>query len=228
MSPETASGVRRIEIDSRRLEARRSLPAFIQEELRPVALIHTPAGETVLDMGQNMTGWMRFRTSAPAGTRIHLQFGEVLQGGNFFRDNLRTAKAEYIYIAGGTDALVEPYFSFYGFRYVKVSGWVGDSQPRRLHRLRRLFADGHYWRDRDLQREGQPALQECHVEPEGISSTSRPIARSAMNAWGGPATSRFSPGRPASIWILRHSCPSSPMTWQRNSPRPAAWCRTSS
>ncbi|MBK8138158.1 MAG: family 78 glycoside hydrolase catalytic domain [Chloroflexi bacterium] len=126
VSPETASGVRRIEIDTSRLEARRSLPAFIQEELRPVALIHTPAGETVLDMGQNMTGWMRFRTSAPAGTRIHLQFGEVLQGGNFFRDNLRTAKAEYIYIAGGTDALVEPYFSFYGFRYVKVSGWVGD------------------------------------------------------------------------------------------------------
>lgn len=126
VSPEKASGVRRIEIDTSRLEARRSLPAYIQEELRPVALIHTPAGETVLDMGQNMTGWMRFRTSAPAGTRIHLQFGEVLQGGSFFRDNLRTAKAEYIYIADGTDALVEPHFSFYGFRYVKVSGWEGD------------------------------------------------------------------------------------------------------
>ena len=50
----------------------------------------------------------------------------MLQEGNFFRDNLRTAKAEYIYIADGTDAVVEPYFTFYGFRYVKVSGWVGD------------------------------------------------------------------------------------------------------
>jgi alpha-L-rhamnosidase len=119
-------GVKPIEIDKTRLEARRSLPVCINEEIKPVAVLHTPAGETVLDMGQNMTGWLRFRTSAPAGTRIHLQFGEVLQGGNFFRDNLRTAKAEYIYIADGTDAVAEPYFTFYGFRYVKVSGWVGD------------------------------------------------------------------------------------------------------
>ena len=115
-----------IDIDSTRLEARRSLPVGINEEIKPIAVIHTSAGEMVLDMGQNMTGWIRFRTNAPSGTRIHLQFGEVLQGGNFFRDNLRTAKAEYIYFADGTDATVEPYFTFYGFRYVKVSGWVGD------------------------------------------------------------------------------------------------------
>ncbi len=125
-SPGKTFDVKPIEIDMTRLEARRSLPVCINEEIKPVAVIHTPAGETVLDMGQNMTGWVRFRTSAPAGTRIHLQFGEVLQGGNFFRDNLRTAKAEYIYIADGTDAVAEPYFTFYGFRYVKISGWVGE------------------------------------------------------------------------------------------------------
>ena len=121
-----AFGVVPIDIDTTRLEARRSLPVCINEEIKPVALIHTPAGETVLDLGQNITGWVRFRTSAPAGTRIRLQYGEVLQGGNFFRDNLRTARAEYSYIADGTDAVVEPYFTFYGFRYVKISGWVGE------------------------------------------------------------------------------------------------------
>ncbi len=118
--------VKQVEIDTDLLEARRSLPVCINEQIRPLAVLHTPAGETVLDMGQNMTGWVRFRTSAPAGTRIHLQFGEVLQEGNFFRDNLRTARAEYIYIADGTDSVAEPYFTFYGFRYVKVSGWLGD------------------------------------------------------------------------------------------------------
>lgn len=121
-----AFGVKPIPIGMTRVEARRSLPVCINEEIRPVAVLHTPAGETVLDMGQNMTGWLRFKTSAPAGTRLHFQFGEVLQGGNFFRDNLRTAKAEYIYIADGTDAVVEPYFTFFGFRYVKVSGWDGE------------------------------------------------------------------------------------------------------
>lgn len=118
--------VKPIDIDTRLLQARRSLPVCINEQIKPVALLYTPVGETVLDMGQNMTGWLRFRTSAPAGTHIHLQFGEVLQDGNFFRENLRTAKAEYIYIADGTDAVVEPYFTFYGFKYVKISGWVGD------------------------------------------------------------------------------------------------------
>jgi alpha-L-rhamnosidase len=125
-APDKSVGVKPIEIDMARLEARRSLPVGINEETKPLAVIHTPAGETVLDMGQNMTGWLRFRTSAPSGTRLHLQFAEVLQEGNFFRDNLRTAKAEYIYIAGGGEAVVEPYFTFYGFRYVKISGWVGD------------------------------------------------------------------------------------------------------
>jgi alpha-L-rhamnosidase len=125
-APDKSFNVKPIEIDTTLLEARKSLPVCINEEIKPVALIHTPAGETVLDMGQNMTGWLRFKTSAPAGTHLHLQFGEVLQGGNFFRDNLRTAKAEYFYIADGTDAVVEPYFTFFGFRYVKISGWVGD------------------------------------------------------------------------------------------------------
>jgi alpha-L-rhamnosidase len=125
-SPGKTFAVKSIQIDTTRLEARRSLPVCINEEIKPVAVIYTPAGETVLDMGQNMTGWVRFRTNAPVGARIHLQFGEVLQGGNFFRDNLRTARAEYIYIADGTDAVAQPYFTFYGFRYVKVSGWVGE------------------------------------------------------------------------------------------------------
>lgn len=124
--PDDAFGVKVLDLGKSRLEARRSLPVRIMEEVQPVAVLHTPAGETVLDMGQNMTGWLRFRTNAPADTRIYLQFGEVLQGGNFFRDNLRTAKAEYTYITDGTEVVVEPYFTFYGFRYVKISGWVGD------------------------------------------------------------------------------------------------------
>ncbi|MBI1256341.1 MAG: Bacterial alpha-L-rhamnosidase [Chloroflexi bacterium] len=125
-SPSGSFAVKPFEIDMSRLEARRSLPVGIIEQIKPLAVLHTPAGETVLDMGQNMTGWVRFRTNAPAGSQLYLQFGEVLQDGNFFRDNLRTAKAEYVYIADGNNAVVEPYFTFFGFRYVKVTGWVGD------------------------------------------------------------------------------------------------------
>ncbi|WP_337098528.1 alpha-L-rhamnosidase [Paenibacillus sp. YIM B09110] len=121
--------VRECDLGYERLTARLSLPVVVKEELKPIEIIRTPAGETVLDMGQNMVGWIRFRTQAPKGTVIRLQHGEVLQGGNFYRDNLRTAKAEYVYTADGGDAWVRPYFTFYGFRYVKVEGWRGELDP---------------------------------------------------------------------------------------------------
>lgn len=129
-SPEKIFGVKPFLLEGTQLEARRSLPVVINEEIKPKAVIQTPAGETVLDMGQNMVGWIRFKASAPAGTKIHLQFGEVLQNGNFYQDNLRTARAEYIYLADGSEAVVQPYFTFYGFRYVKVSGWVGELEAQ--------------------------------------------------------------------------------------------------
>ncbi|CAM3719679.1 alpha-L-rhamnosidase [Marinicrinis lubricantis] len=118
--------VRLIDIDYHLLEARRSIPVRIKEKLKPVQVIHTPKGEVVLDMGQNMVGWVSFKTEAPKGSLIHLQYGEELQDGCFYRENLRTAKAEFKYISSGESAEVQPYFTFYGFRYVKVEGWHGE------------------------------------------------------------------------------------------------------
>ncbi len=122
----TVYPVKAAELGYERLTARMSLPVVIKERLKPVAILTTPAGETVIDLGQNMVGWLEFRTAAPAGSVIKLQYGEVLQQGNFYRDNLRTAKAEYRYTADGGEATVRPYFTFYGFRYVKVEGWHGE------------------------------------------------------------------------------------------------------
>jgi len=43
--------------------------------------------------------------------------------GNFYTENLRTAKQEIVYTCkGGGEEVYEPYFTFQGFRYVAVSG----------------------------------------------------------------------------------------------------------
>ena len=105
-----------------RLEARRSLPVVAHEHIKPVELIHTPAGEQVFDMGQNFAGIFTFRVKEPAGTKIHIQTGEVLQKGNFYNENLRSAKSEYIYISDGHETGIRPHFTYYGYRYVKVEG----------------------------------------------------------------------------------------------------------
>lgn len=105
---------------------RLSPPVKINRTFRPVEVIHTPAGETVLDLGQNIVGWLRMHVNAPTGTEISLWHGETLQQGNFYRDNLRSAKAEYHYISDGRPAEVQPWFTFFGFRYVKLEGWPGE------------------------------------------------------------------------------------------------------
>ncbi|MDY6333569.1 MAG: family 78 glycoside hydrolase catalytic domain [Lachnospiraceae bacterium] len=94
----------------------------IYKKMIPTEVIHTPAGETVLDFGQEMVGLLEFRCREPEGTEVHLQCGEILQNGNFYNDNLRTAKEELRYIADGNKKIYRSHFTFYGFRYLKVSG----------------------------------------------------------------------------------------------------------
>lgn len=110
------------------LVARRGPKIVKKQSFAPIEVIHTKKGETVLDFGQNMTGWVELRANAPAGQTIKLSYGEVLQDGCFYRDNLRTAKAEYIYTSDGSERQLRPHFTFYGFRYVKVEG-VGEVRP---------------------------------------------------------------------------------------------------
>lgn len=112
--------------DTGNLCARYSLPICVQEELPVREIIHTPAGETVLDFGQNFAGLIEVRAELPAGRQVTLEFGEVLQQRNFYRDNYRTAKARYIFTADGNQSIYHPRFTYFGFRYVRVTGWPGS------------------------------------------------------------------------------------------------------
>ena len=102
--------------------ARKSPPLRLHERLKPAALIITPKGEQLLDFGQEITGWVEFDCAAKKGEKVYLQHSEIMQEGCFYRDNLRNAKAEYTYISDGNACHVRPYFTYYGFRYVKVEG----------------------------------------------------------------------------------------------------------
>ncbi len=107
---------------SARLQPRLSIPVRIQETFAPAEVIHTPAGETVLDFGQEISGILTFTNHAPENAKVELQFGEILQNGNFYTDNLRSAEQKFVYYSNGKEERVRPRFTFYGFRYVKVEG----------------------------------------------------------------------------------------------------------
>ena len=98
------------------------------QEITPSKVFRTPAGDTVLDFGQNMVGWVRLKVRGPAGTKVTLRHAEVLdKNGNFYVENLRVAKQTNEYILKGQgEEVFEPRFTFQGFRYVAVSGFPGE------------------------------------------------------------------------------------------------------
>jgi alpha-L-rhamnosidase len=100
-------------------------------EVRPVKVLTTPAGETVVDMGQNMVGWVRLKVQGPAGTTVTLRHAEVLdKAGNFYIENLRRAAQTNRYTLEGDGVeTFEPRFTFQGFRYVAVDGFPGAVTP---------------------------------------------------------------------------------------------------
>jgi alpha-L-rhamnosidase len=110
------------------LVAQENNPTRVTETIKPQSVFITPAGDTVIDMGQNMVGRVRFTVSGSAGTTITLKHAEVLdKDGNIYFGNLRTAKQIVQYITKGEG--IEnygPIFTFQGFRYVKVEGYPGQ------------------------------------------------------------------------------------------------------
>ena len=91
------------------------------ERLAPIELIHTPKGETVIDFGQNMTGYVEVKVKGSKGDRIVFHHAEVLdKDGNFYNENYRTARNEITYILSGNSDTFKPQFSFQGFRYIKL------------------------------------------------------------------------------------------------------------
>ena len=106
-------------------------PVKKHETFKAIKVITTPAGEKVLDFGQNLVGWVMVKASGNAGDKIVIKHAEVLDKlGNFYTENLRVAKATATYILkGGATETFEPHFTFFGFRYIKIDDYPGEINP---------------------------------------------------------------------------------------------------
>jgi alpha-L-rhamnosidase len=123
-------GVRRLDHSKATVVAQVGPLVRRQEEIRPARILTSPKGETIVDFGQNMVGWVRLRARGPAGTTITLRHAEALdQEGNLYTENLRQAAQTTRYTLKGTaetDEVFEPHFTFQGFQYVAVAGFPGQ------------------------------------------------------------------------------------------------------
>lgn len=88
----------------------------------------------IIDFGQNVVGWVKFKVCGKSGNRLHIHFAEMLNdtgeksrandgpGGSLYLSSLRTAKAEFFYTLLGREEGEEyhPSSTFFGFRYCEI------------------------------------------------------------------------------------------------------------
>ncbi len=98
------------------------------ERVSPCEIITTPKGERVLDFGQNLAGYVEVKIRGKKGDKIVMTHAEVLDGeGNFYTENLRTAKNCNTYILSGEgEEVFKPTFCFQGFRYIRLDEFPAD------------------------------------------------------------------------------------------------------
>ena len=118
----------------------KKLPAVVWNSGAPVREIMTLApvsikkrkqtGSYIIDFGQNLTGRERFLLKRSfRGTTITIRHGEMLnEDGSLYTRNLRQAQATTVYHAANSrkQVIYEPKFTYYGFRYLEISGWPGE------------------------------------------------------------------------------------------------------
>jgi alpha-L-rhamnosidase len=104
------------------------------QEIKPIKIFRTPKGKLIVDMGQNMVGWLRLKVTGKKGTVVTLRHAEVLdKKGEFYTENLRAAKCQLTYtLSGNSQETYEPRFTFMGFRFVEVEGFPGELTPDNL------------------------------------------------------------------------------------------------
>lgn len=81
----------------------------------------SPAGETIVDFGQNIAGWALIHLDVPKGQQVTFEYFEILDSnGNYI--NTMFAPQKDIVISDGKPHDYEANFTFHGFRYIRVSG----------------------------------------------------------------------------------------------------------
>ena len=116
-------GVKELDFSKKNLIATENELIKKQEQIKPVDRFEAKEGGTIIDFGQNLVGWVQLSIKGKPGQRIEIYHAEVLdKEGNFYVDNLRDADQKMTYILDGTKQILEPHFTFQGFRYIKITG----------------------------------------------------------------------------------------------------------
>ncbi|MET3503298.1 alpha-L-rhamnosidase [Mucilaginibacter rubeus] len=115
---------------SGKLDAQMNEPIRVMDTVKPVSISQLKKDVWILDLGQNMAGWVQMRVKGNRGDKVTLRYAETLQSNNeLYVANLRDAKVTDVYtLKGGAEEIWHPVFVYHGFRYVEISGYPGKPE----------------------------------------------------------------------------------------------------
>ena len=114
-----------LEAPKGKLTAQRSLSLKVMEEIKPVSVTAVDSGRYIIDMGQNMVGFLNVKLNGKKDQPITMKFAEVLKPDSteLYMDNLRSAQVTDIYTPAKDGSFTwEPKFTYHGFQFVEISG----------------------------------------------------------------------------------------------------------
>ncbi len=111
------------------LRADTSPAVKVREVFRPIGVSQPKHGVFVYDLGQNFSGWPKISVSGPAGARVRLTPGELLDSSGLVSQKSSGGGPTYFdyTLRGAGVESWTPRFSYYGFRYVQVEGAAPES-----------------------------------------------------------------------------------------------------
>ena len=123
-------GAEKINFNLGKLFAQSGICVKMQEKIPAKKIIRTPKGETVVDFGQNMSGFVEFSVNGERGDEVSFRcFEELDSAGNAYTGNLRRAQQRIKYICrGGGNEVYHSHFSPQGFRYIVLEKWAGEPE----------------------------------------------------------------------------------------------------
>jgi alpha-L-rhamnosidase len=135
--PEAWHAVTVAEYDLEPLAYSPAPPTRRVEELRPVAVTRPRPDRQVVDLGQNINGWVRLTDLGPRDTELTIVHGEFLTpAGDVTQDHLNVdilglqkyvGMIDHVVAAGTPGEVFEPRQTTHGFQYARIEG-----HPHRL------------------------------------------------------------------------------------------------
>ena len=81
----------------------------VMDSVAPRSIYRTAGGRYIMDMGQNMVGWLRIRLRGDEGDTLRLRFAERMKDrDSLFMLNLRTALVTDTYVSAHKATTWEP------------------------------------------------------------------------------------------------------------------------